>query len=113
MVQHSRNCTNLFVHWEISQTMILMFNFSVSLQIDILCVWDLIADLFDGLHAEVFDGDAFGVFADPPPLGDLIDSERLPSLPTAGQTTALHYRLHLETQTGVRQRNQDSLMLWF
>lgn len=62
------------------------------------CAWvsDLVADLLDSLHAEVFHGDLFGVFADPPPLGDLIDSERLPPLPTAGQTTTLDDGLHLD-----------------
>lgn len=60
---------------------------------------DLVADLFDGLHAQVFNGDPFGVFADPPPLRDLIDSERLPPLPTTGQTTTLHYGLNLRRET--------------
>ena len=59
------------------------------------CVTNLVADLFDRLHAEILHGDPFRIFADPPPLRDLIDSQRLPPLPTAGQTTALHYRLHL------------------
>ena len=61
-----------------------------------VCDSDLIADLFDRLHAEVFHGDPLGVLADPPPLRDLIDSERLPPLPTAGQSTALHYGLYLD-----------------
>lgn len=56
----------------------------------------LIADLLDSLHAEVLHGDPFGVFADPPPLWDLVDSERLTPLPAAGQTAALYDGLHLD-----------------
>ncbi len=67
---------------------------------------DLITDLFDSLHAEVFHSDPFGVFADPSPLRDLIDSERLPPLPTAGQAAALHYGLHLKTGERGRQVKQ-------
>ena len=57
----------------------------------------LVADLFDCLHAQVFYGDSLGVFADPSSLWDLVNSERLSPLPTAGQTTPLHYGLDLQT----------------
>lgn len=57
----------------------------------------LVANLLDGLHSKVLHRDPFGIFADPPPLRDLVDPERLPPLPAAGQTAALHNGLHLRT----------------
>ncbi|TNN64296.1 hypothetical protein EYF80_025547 [Liparis tanakae] len=52
---------------------------------------------------QVLHGDPLGVFADPPPLGDLVDPERLPPLPTAGETTALHDGAHLGQEAGGRE----------
>ena len=63
---------------------------------------DLVADLLDGLQAQVVHGEPSGVFADPPPLGDLVDLQRLPPLAAAGQAAALHDGLHLHTGEGVR-----------
>lgn len=57
----------------------------------------LVANLLDSLHPEVLHRDPFGIFADPPPLWDLVDPERLPPFPAAGQTAALHNGLHLDT----------------
>lgn len=57
----------------------------------------LVANLLDGLHPEVLHRDPFGIFADPPPLWDLVDPEGLPPFPAAGQTAALHNGLHLDT----------------
>lgn len=58
---------------------------------------NLVADLLDGLHSEVLHCHPFGIFADPPPLRDLVDPERLPPFTAAGQTAALHDGLHLDT----------------
>lgn len=61
-----------------------------------LC-FHLVANLFDSLHPKVLHRDPFRIFADPPPLWDLVDPERLSPLPATRQTAALHNGLHLGT----------------
>lgn len=72
-----------------------------------LCVclgFYLIANLLDGLHPEVLHCDPFGIFADPPPLWDLVDPKRFPPFSAAGQTAALHNGLHLGTGHTPREK---------